>query len=1037
MKHKVIQLSLKSMLFTTVLASAYMADLPLVTYAGTNVVCSVQQANVLKGKVIDGKGEPVIGATIKAVGQNIGAVTDLNGNFLIDGFKGGSVSVTYVGYKTQTVKAKAGQTLSITLRDNQEALDEVIVVGYGTQKKANLTGSVSSVDSKDLGDRALTSVALGIQGKMAGVTITNPGGAPGCDDSGTTIRVRGTGTFNNASPMILVDGIESTMYDIDPNDVESISVLKDAASAAIYGSKAANGVILITTKRGKIGKAVVSYSGTFGWQSPTRLAKYVNSAQYARLTNEARINEGYLPMYTDKDIELFENGSDPDGHANTNWKDLFYDRSGFQTTQNLHISGGTEAARYMASIGYTDQNGIIRNSDLNKYNFRLNVDSKVSDRLDAAFDMAYTREDVTLPTGPNGDDYTSYFYLLTKLSPMVPCYKSDGTYGYIGDGNPIAWFDNHSVQDVFRNNLQTSASLTYHFLPELSLKGTAAYKLYYGETHDMHKAIKYDDVYTQGSVDKLTESLYRDDRVSGDIILQYKKTFARLHNVNVIAGYHAELYRNHYLSGYRDTFASSELYDLDAASTSNQSAGGNTHELSMLSYFGRINYDYADKYLFEADFRYDGTSRFARGHRWGAFPSVSAGWRISEENFFEPLRKVVDNVKLRASWGKLGNQDVGSYYPTVSTLSLGQDYPFGGTIHSGAVTREAVNSNLKWETTTIWGFGLDLNFLNHLNIVMDYYNKTTDGILMTINTPVTYALNDYYDNVGKVRNTGFEFSVTWNDHIGLVNYFIGGNIAFNNNRILSMGGSGDQYNIDSNGAVYGIMRKGEAMDSFYGYKTNGYFQSEEEIAAAYPKGHIQISGRDPQPGDLKYVDANGDGKLDANDRCVLGSWDPGVTFGFNIGANWNGLDLTAVFQGATDVHGYITREGVGYVNGDTSKPTTLWLDHWTTDNRNAAMPRLIQGMEGWSMPTTTSDFWMQDASYLRLKTLQVGYSLPKYLIAKIGLSNVRVFYTAENLFTITNFMKGYDPEAPVSDDNMKGNYYPQTKTHSFGINITF
>jgi hypothetical protein len=308
---------------------------------------------------------------------------------------------------------------------------------------------------------------------------------------------------------------------------------------------------------------------------------------------------------------------------------------------------------------------------------------------------------------------------------------------------------------------------------------------------------------------------------------------------------------------------------------------------------------------------------------------------------------------------------------------------------------------------------------------------------MTINTPVTYALSNYYDNVGKVRNTGFEFSATWNDRIGFVNYFIGGNITFNNNKILSMGESGDQYNIDSNGAVYGIMRKGKAMHSFYGYKTDGYFQSEEEIATAYPKGHIQISGRDPQPGDLKYVDVNGDGRLDANDRCVLGSWDPGVTFGFNLGVNWNGFDLTAVFQGATDVHGYITREGVGYVNGDTSKPTTLWLNHWTTDNRNAAMPRLIQGMEGWSMPTATSDFWMQDATYLRLKTLEIGYSLPKSLITKIGFSNVRVFYTAENLFTITNFMDGYDPEAPVSDDNMKGNYYPQTKTSSLGVNITF
>jgi TonB-linked SusC/RagA family outer membrane protein len=913
---------------------------------------ATEQANDeinVKGHVVDETGEPVIGASIIQNGTTKGTVTDLDGNFSLNVNSGASITISYVGYTSQNMKVTSSAPLKITLKEEKTNLNEVVVVGYGTQKKANLTGSVSSVDSKDLGNRALTSVALGIQGKMPGVTIVNAGGTPGRDDSGTSIHVRGTGSFNNSSPMIVVDGIESTMYDIDPNDIESMSVLKDAASAAIY----------------------------------------------------------------------------------------FYDQSGFQTTNNLRISGGSEAIRYMASVGYTDQNGIIRNSGMNKYNIRLNLDSKVSNRLDASFNMAYTREDITRPTGPNGNDYTTYFYVLNKLSPMVPCYKTDGTYGYIGDGNPIAWFDNNSVQDQFRNNLQTIASLTYHILPELSLKGTAAYKLYYGETHDMHKAIQYDDIYNQGTVDKLSENIYRDDRVSGDILLTYEKTFNKVHNLKAMAGYHAELYRNNGLTGYRDNFANSNLYDLDAASAQNMSNKGNSVKFSMLSYFGRVNYDYMGKYLFEGDLRYDGTSRFASGHRWGMFPSFSAGWRMSEEKFFEPLRKVVDNVKLRASWGQLGNQDIIGYYPTVSTLTLGQNYPFGGSIQTGAVTVNAVNKNLKWETTTTWGVGLDMNLLGKLSVVMDYYNKTTNGILMTINTPITFALSNYYDNVGKIRNSGFEFSATWNDKIGQVGYSVGGNIAFNKNKILSMGGTGDQYMYDTNGACYGIMREGEAFHSFYGYKTDGYFQSEDEIAKAYPKGHIQLSGRDPKPGDIKYVDANGDGKLDANDRCVLGSWDPGITFGFNLSANWNGFDIMAVLQGATDVHGYITREGVGYINGDTSKPTTLWLDHWTTDNRNATMPRLIQGMEGWSMPTTTSDFWMQDATYLRMKTLQIGYNLPKAWLTKIGVANVRLFYTAENLFTLTSFMKGYDPEAPVSADNMKGNYYPQTKTHSFGINLTF
>ncbi len=1027
----------KGRLMALSLAICAGATVSIASPSVTPLAMTQQAGNItVSGTVADATGEPIIGATVKVKGTNNAVVTDLEGHYTMRVPTGATLQISYIGFITKEVKASSTIT-DIVLSEEKQSLEEVVVVGYGTQKKANLTGSVAAVDAKDLGDRALTSTALGIQGKMAGVTIVNPGGTPGRDDSGTTIRVRGTGTFNNASPMIVVDGMESTMYDIDPNDIESISVLKDAASAAIYGSKAANGVILITTKRGKAGKAVVQYSGTFGWQSPTRLAKYVNSAEYARLTNEARSNEGLSPMYTDEDIALFAKGTNTGDHANTDWYDLFYDQSGFQMTHNLRISGGSEAARYMISGGYTDQNGIVRNSGLQKYNFRVNLDSKVSSRLDAAVNMVYTREDIKRPTGPNSNDYTSYFYVLNKLSPMVPCYKENGDYGYIGDGNPIAWFDNKSAQDQFRNNLQASASLTYHFLPELSLKGMAAYKLYFGETHDMHLACRYDDTYTQGSVDKLTENIYRDDRVSGDILLKYEKTLAKAHNLSVMLGYHAELYRNHSVDAYRDTFSSSELYDLDAASAANQTASGNRRELAMSSYFGRVNYDYMGKYLFEANLRYDGTSRFARGHRWGAFPSVSAGWRMSDEKFFEPLRKFVDNVKLRASWGKLGNQDVGSYYPTVSTLSLGQNYAFGGTIHMGAATVNAVNPLLKWEATTTWGVGLDVNLFNRLSLVMDYYNKTTDGILMTINTPMTFALNNYYDNVGKVRNTGFEFTATWNDHIGKFGYTVGGNITFNRNRILSMGGSGDQYNVDTNGATYGIMRVGESMHSFYGYKSDGFFQSEEEIAQAYPNGHIQFAGRDPKPGDIKYVDVNHDGRLDANDRCVLGSWDPGITFGFNIGANYMGFDLMAVFQGATDVHGYVTREGVGYINGDTSKPTTLWLDHWTTDNRNAATPRLIQGMEGWSMPTTLSDFWMQDATYLRLKTLQVGYTLPKQWLKRIGLSSVRVFYTAENLFTLTSFMDGYDPEAPVSDDNMKGNYYPQTKTHSIGITVTF
>lgn len=1026
----------------TIVLALFLLSLPVTTTLASNqstgnkAASSQQQKSIIvKGIVTDQKGESIIGASILEKGTTNGTITNLDGNFTLTITSGSTLEISYIGFVTKEIKVTNATPLNIKLSEDSQALEEVVVVGYGTQKKTNLTGSVATVGAKQLEDRALTSVAAGMQGTMPGVTIKYSSGQPGLTDDDTSIRVRGTGTFNTASPMIIVDGMESTMYDIDPNDVESVSVLKDAASAAIYGSKAANGVIVITTKRGKVGKAVVNYSVNMGWQSPTRLAKYVNSADYAQLTNDARINEGLSAMYTDEDIRLFREGTDPDNHANTDWIGLLYDQSGFQQTHNLNINGGTEAMRYMISMGYQDQNGIIRHVDKNKYNIRMNLDGKISERLEASFSMAYTREDITLPTNPHSEKFSEFFRNVTKISPMVPYKYTDGTYGYIGDGNAIAWLDNNSTQKDMRNNLQAIGSLKYYILPEFSVKAMATYKYYNGETHTMRKVMQYNPNYIEGGVDKMTESNYRDDRITGDILLEYKKTFNKVHNFNVLGGYHAELYRNKSLEAYREGFPNNDLTDLDAGGTANQSTSGNTRELAMLSYFGRVTYDYMSKYLFEANVRYDGTSRFARGNRWGVFPSVSAGWRFSEEKFFEPLKSIINNAKLRLSWGKLGNQNIGGYYPTVSTLALGKNYSFGGAIRPGAYTEYAVNKNLKWEATTTYGAGLDLTFFSKLNITLDYYNKTTTGILMEVTTPMTFALSEFYDNVGKVKNKGVELSTIFHDRIGKINYNIGANIAFNKNKIISMGNVTEQQLTDANDAVYGIMRTGEAMNSFFGYKSAGYFQTEEEIKQAYPKGYN--IGHTPKPGDIKYIDINHDGLLDAKDRTVLGSWDPGVTFGFNLGASYKGFDFTAAFQGATDVYGYISREGVGYINGDTAKPTTIWLNHWTTSNPNAKTPRLTIGYDGWSMPTTTSDFWMQDATYLRLKTLQIGYTLPKAWVQKAHLGNVRVYYTGENLLTLTSFMNGYDPEAPVAKDNLNGNYYPQTKTHSFGINVTF
>jgi len=1004
-------------------------------------VNAVQQDGTCKGVVKDAAGEAIIGASVVVKGTTNGSITDFDGNFELSGVKKGAIlQVSYVGYITQEVKYN-GQALNVILKEDNMNLEEVVVVGYGTQKKANLTGSVANVNNKLIESRPITSVSAGLQGLLPGVTVTQRSGQPGADTG--TIRVRGTGTFNAADPMVIVDGVESTMNDIDANDIESISVLKDAASAAIYGSKAANGVILITTKRGKAGQSQVNYSGLFGWQSATELPEYATSAQYAELTNLALKNNGLAPRYTDAEIQKFKDGSDPYNYANTDWQDLLYTESGFQTQHNINLNGGTEQMRYNASVGYQGQDGIIRHAGKDQYNMRLNLDGKVKSWLESSFSMSYSRIDITEPTNPYVGGLAQIFRQVNMISPMVPYKKEDGSYGTIGDGNPIAWLDNNATTDYKRHNLQAIGSLKFIILPELSIKAMGSYKLYYQDQHEMRKALKFTETWTQGSFDKLYETTTNYDRVTGDIVAEYTDSFGA-HNVHAMAGYHAELYKYKQTQAYRQNFPSNSLTDLNAGGTANMSNSGYTRELAMLSYFGRVNYDYAGKYLLEGNVRYDGSSRFARGNRWGFFPSVSAGWRISEEAFFESLKETVNSAKFRASWGQLGNQDIGQgYYPTISTLSLGYNYPLGGAIQSGAMTASAANQLLEWESTTTWGIGLDLTLWNKLNVTMDYYNKTTDGILMSVTTPVTFALGGYYDNVGKVVNSGFELSADYRDRIGQVEITVGGNIAFNNNEIKSMG--------TENQIIYGgdgythIRRVGEPMNSFFGYESAGLFQSWDEIKS-WP-GVTERNGSyyygfnsswKLQPGDIKYVDqpnekGERDGVINADDRVVLGSWDPGITFGFNLGAAYKGWDITAFFQGATDVKGYLGIEAVGSIDGDAAKPAALWMDNWNENNKGAKYPRLTTTLNGPSMPNTCSDFWLQDATYLRLKNLQIGYTFPKAWISKLGINKLRVYYSGQNILTFTDFLKGWDPEAPAG----RGNYYPQTQVHSFGLNVTF
>lgn len=988
-----------------------------------SVTTAPQQGSVT-GKVCDKAGEPLIGASVVVKGSANGAGTDIDGNFLLQNVKAGDVIyVSYIGYTPKEIKYSGQPVLDVVLDEEASSLSEVVVVGYGVQKKANLTGSVASVDSKYMEDRPMTSVSAGLQGLLPGVTVSQGSGQPGADTG--TISIRGVGSLNNSSPMVIIDGIEGSMDNLDPNDIASVSVLKDAASASIYGSKAANGVILITTKRGKEGKATITYAGNFGWASAANMPQWCNSAELATLLNQARRNEGLEPLYMPSDIDLFASGTDPYGHPNTNWQDLFYKGSGFQQQHNVNVSGGAERVRYLISLGYQGQDGIIKHFNKNQYNVRTNIDANPIDRLEVNANIAYTQKKVKSPYG-----ISNLFSNITQISPMIPCWNEDGSYGTVSNGNPIADLNEGGSEKNLLHSLQMLGSAKYTFIPGLSLKLQASYDLNYSYADKFKKNIQYNANQNNGT-NEMTQENVTTDRVTADILGEYRKTFAEKHNLYVLGGFHSELYRYKLAQMWRNNFPSDELGGMDAGSTNGQRNSGYTRELSMLAWFGRVTYDYERKYLFEANIRYDASSRFAKKHRWGAFPSVSAGWRISQESFFENLATTVTDLKLRASWGMLGNQDIGgSYYPTVSTIGLGHIAVFDGKPYTGGYASEAFNPYLEWEKSTTYTIGLDACLWGKLNITLDYYKRMTSDILMSVSAPANYGLSNFKDNVGKVNNEGVELAVNYNDMIGNVTYSVGVNFAYNKNEIKSLGN--DKEIIWTDAFSSHINRVGCPINSYYGYETDGLFQTDEEAAAWADKyKHTTFK---PQAGDLKYVDQDGDGAITDKDRVVLGSGIPKWTYGFNLSVAYKGFDVIGLFQGTLGGHTYLVGGALGAVSNNEKAANRFWLDSWSKENPGGTVPRLSLGDNGpSSAANVTSDYWLQSTDYLRLKNLQVGYTFPSKWMSKVGIKKLRIYYSGQNLFTVTNMMKGWDPEI----SNVLGRFYPQTKIHSFGINLTF
>ena len=805
--------------------------------------------------------------------------------------------------------------------------------------------------------------------------------------------------------------------------------MKDAASAAIYGSKAANGVILITTKRGSTGKPKISYSGYVSFQNATNMIDRLSSYEYASMYNQALQAEGKAPRFTDEEIQKFKDGTDP-LYPNTDWYDLAY-KTGIQHRHNLNIAGGTENVRYMGSIGYLNQTGVLPNAGREQFNARTNLDMKITKRLSAKLNLAYIKNAY--------DDASSAYYggssdqiirQLNLIAPWIVARYDDGTWGTISDGSPIAWLDSGMKVTRDNHNFTGMASLDYKILDCLTFTATGSYVNNMQNYTYFQKFIQY-NANKASDPNSLDERYYTWNRTNYDLLLNYDQTFGK-HNIKGLAGWHTEKYNYKELTAYRKDFPNNDLTDINAGDAASQTNSGYTRELAMLSWFARVNYDYAGKYLFEANIRADASSRFAEGHRWGYFPSFSGAWRISEESFMEGARSWLSNLKIRASWGMLGNQDaLSDYYPALNTYNIGATYPFGGALNSGYYQSSYKLSTITWEKATTWGVGLDFGFLNNkINGSLDFYNRKTTGILMQVSVPTEFALNPYTDNVGSMNNKGVELNIGYNDRWGDWTFGVAANFAYNKNEILDLGGA-DYLDTGYNqrNAV------GQSINAYYIYKTDGFFNSQEEADAFTAKYGNPFGAGGFKAGDLKYVDTNGDGKLNGDDRVYTNSTEPVYTFGLNLTAGWKGFDLSLMFNGAAKVARlFDSHEVYGAFSGDAGHPASIWKDAWTETNKDASMPRIFTDTNSPSSSRSAqSTFWLQNTNYLRLKNLQFGYTLPKSLLSNWGVDNVRFYYSVENLFTIDNMKISIDPEAT----SQRLSSYPLLRTHAFGVNITF
>ncbi|MFC4873033.1 SusC/RagA family TonB-linked outer membrane protein [Negadavirga shengliensis] len=990
----------------------------------------------VRGRVVDEEGFPMPGVSVLVKGTQIGTVTNSEGEYLLENAPDDATLVfSFIGYLTQEIPLNQRSTLDVSLEPDTQQLDEVIVVGFGTQKKINVTGAVATVDGDQLMQRPVPNAASMLQGRMPGVRVVQNSGQPGSEGIG--IQVRGQGTFSGAgsNPLVLIDGVEGNLNDIDPNDIENVSVLKDAASASIYGSRAANGVILITTKKGEKGRLRIDYNANYAIHAPTRMPELItNSAEYMEMWNEARLNSNATTgLYSQEQIDLYRNATDRNQYPNADWLDIMFNPAPTHT-QNLSFSGGENLTSYNISLGYVNQEGVMKGFDFERYNFRINLSSGINENIKFGTNLFMKRGDRSNPRQGAVDTFLSTLSQAPTYRPTLP--DGSGRYTFrafdfeSNNKNPVAIVENEVLNTLRDYSINAQAWTEFTLTEGLTWYTKAAIVGDFERSKDWRPEVP---LYNYLNGEFMTDldvggrglNVYNAHNLYTNLFsyFQYEKALAGNHNLNVQVGYSQEENNFEFMNGYRERFPSNILRELDAGSPAVQNSSGSSNSWAIQSLFGRLGYNFNEKYLLEFNMRYDGTSRLSPENRWGAFPSISAGWRLSQEDFIQTVGgNWLDDLKLRASYGELGNQNIGMY-PYQDILLFTGAYPFDNSdLSTGVAQTRLTNQNIRWETTKITDIGLDMMIFNGLTLTVDWYRKVTSDILRSSQLTGVVGLDPPTINDGVMQNTGLEINLNYRNYVrngrfeGL-NYEAGFFIDRFRNELIEFGAE------EISG--YLIRREGLPWNSFFMLEQIGIFQSEEEI-----NGAPRQFNDNTLPGDLRFRDQNGDGVINDDDRIVMGNPFPKFEYSFNFNASWKGFDMSVFLQGVHKRDIFVNNWGrLPFIQG--SPPTVEWRERWTPENPSESMPRMYWGWDDAGKTSRNSSFFLEDASYMRIKNIVLGYTLPAGVSGRLGLSRVRAYLSGDNLFTVTNF-PGLDPERTGS-----GNFvnYPQNKIYAFGLQV--